>query len=219
MHAWSWQAAPARGVPIVLLLSSLLTVSASPAQEAEGTIESPTEVVRETVDDVIRILQDLKLKQAGQEASSRRRLEETISKRFDYEEMSKRTLASQWGRLNDQERGEFVGLFKAFLSDRYAGRIRDYAGEKVEFLGERREGQYAEVRSKFVSAKAVYPIDYRLINKNGQWFAYDIVADGISLVKNYRSQFEKIIRTSSYQELVARLRDRSVSDERRDKPS
>lgn len=207
-------------IAAVLIASlSLAAPHAVCSVDAQEKTESPMETVRETVTQILRILDDPGLKDEAQQASRRRLLEETISKRFDYEEMSKRALASHWGRLNDQERGEFVRLFKAFLSDRYAGRIRDYAGEKVEFLGERREGQYAEVRSKFVSTKTVYPIDYRLINKNGQWFAYDIIADGISLVKNYRSQFEKIIRTSSYQELVARLRDRSVPDERKGKPS
>ncbi|BFU94818.1 MAG: hypothetical protein NTNFB02_15400 [Nitrospira sp.] len=87
------------------------------------------------------------------------------------------------------------------------------------YLGERLEGQYAEVRTKFISSKTEYPLDYRLINREGRWYAYDIIADGISLVKNYRSQFEKILRTGSYQDLIARLRDRSVPDERKGKPS
>ncbi len=175
--------------------------------------ESPTEVVRKTLTEVLRILADPKLKDPSQSTSRRRMLEEVISSRFDYREMSKRTLASQWNRLSEAERAEFVELFKTFLSDRYGSRIDEYSGEKVEYLSERREGPYAEVRTKLVSSKTQYPMDYRLINKAGKWYAYDIVADGISLVKNYRSQFERIIRADSYQELVKRLRDRTVPED------
>jgi phospholipid transport system substrate-binding protein len=110
-----------------------------------------------------------------------------------------------------------VKLFKGFLSDRYGNRIQNYSGEQVQYLGERREGQYAEVRTKLVSNKTEIPMDYRLVNKSGRWYAYDIVVDGISLVKNYRSQFEKIIRSSSYQELTARLRNRTAGGDLKEK--
>ena len=201
---------------------SVCVVAASLAAPFSGTpssgaiqngSESPTEVVRATLTEVLRILADPKLKDPAQSASRRRMLEEVISSRFDYREMSKRTLASQWNRLSEAERAEFVELFKTFLSDRYGSRIDEYSGEKVEYLGERLEGQYAEVRTKLVSSKTQFPMDYRLINKSGKWYAYDIVADGISLVKNYRSQFERIIRADSYQQLVKRLRDRTVTDD------
>src|SRR5262249_20809600 len=155
---------------LLLVVSNAMRLSA-----AADKTESPTDVVRGTVSEVLRILGDAKLKDAGQQATRRRLLEETISKRFDYQEMSKRTLASQWSKLTDKERTEFVDLFKAFLSDRYAGRIQEYSGEKVEYLNERQEGQYAEVRTKLVSSKVEYPMDYRLINKGGRWYAYDVV--------------------------------------------
>jgi phospholipid transport system substrate-binding protein len=130
-----------------------------------------------------------------------------------YAEMSKRTLGAQWRRLTPEQQQEFVDLFKGFLSDRYAGRIEDYSGEQVEYLNERLEGRYAEVRTRLVSHKVVIPMDYRLINKGGRWYAYDIVAEGVSLVKNYRSQFEKIIRSQSYEDLLKRLQNRSMAEE------
>jgi phospholipid transport system substrate-binding protein len=160
----------------------------------QGT-ESPTEVVRATLNEVFRI----------------------IARRFDYAEMSKRTLTSQWNRLTKEQRSEFVDLFKSFLSDRYAGKIEGYSGEKVQYLNERLEGRYAEVRTKLMSDKVEIPMDYRLINKEGHWYAYDIIADGVSLVKNYRSQFDKIMRTDSYEELVTRLRNRTVVEEKKSK--
>lgn len=176
--------------------------------------ETPTEVVRATLSEVFRILEDPRLKDPSETAARRKLLEDVIGSRFDYAEMSKRTLGLQWTKLSEAQQKEFVGLFKAFLSDRYAGKIEGYSGEQVEYLNERLQGQYAEVRTKLVSNKVEIPMDYRLINKSGRWYAYDIIADGVSLVKNYRSQFEKIIRSDTYEELVRRLRDRSVPEEK-----
>lgn len=173
--------------------------------------ESPTEVVRTTINRVIQILEDSRLKSPDQRLTRRGKLETVISERFDYAEMSKRTLAAQWRSLTEDEREEFIELFKAFLSDHYAEKIEGYAGEKVAYLEERTEGPYAEVRTRLVSDKLNIPMDYRLIKKDGDWYAYDIIVDGVSLVRNYRSQFVSIIRSSSYQELVRRLKERSDS--------
>lgn len=177
--------------------------------------ESPTEVVRTTINEVIRILNDDSLKSSAKLLPRRRLLEQVIAQRFDYAEMSKRALAANWTPLTNEQRDEFVDLFKGFLSDRYASKIEGYSGEQVEYLGERLEGQYAEVRTKLRSSKVEIPMDYRLINKGGRWYAYDIVVDGISLVKNYRSQFDKIIRSGSYEVLVRRLQNRTVGEEKK----
>jgi phospholipid transport system substrate-binding protein len=176
--------------------------------------ESPTEAVRGTINQVIQILENNELKKPTKAQERRKNLEHVIATRFDYAEMSKRTLATQWRSLSPQERDDFVDIFKGFLSDRYAEKIEGYAGEQVEYLSERTEGQYAEVRTKLVSQKVNVPVDYRLIKKDETWHAYDIVADGISLVKNYRSQFTKILHDSSYPELVRRLRDRAIGEEK-----
>ncbi|MEC4890238.1 MAG: ABC transporter substrate-binding protein [Nitrospira sp.] len=179
--------------------------------------EAPTEVVRTTLSEVFHILEDPKLKDPAKLMPRRHLLEDVIAARFDYAEMSKRALAAHWTPLTNDQRAEFVELFKAFLSDRYAGKIEGYSGEQVEYLSERLEGEYAEVRTKLVSTKVEIPMDYRLINKAGRWYAYDIIADGVSLVKNYRSQFDKIIRSDSYEELVTRLRNRAVGEEKKEK--
>lgn len=177
--------------------------------------EVPTAVVRATLTEVFRILEDPTLKDPAKLMPRRHLLEDVIATRFDYAEMSKRVLAAHWTPLTNDQRAEFVKLFKAFLSDRYAGKIEGYSGEQVEYLSERIEGQHAEVRTKLVSSKVDIPMDYRLINKAGRWYAYDIIADGVSLVKNYRSQFDKIIRSDSYEELVTRLRNRTVAEEKK----
>lgn len=174
--------------------------------------ESPTDAVRGTVSQVIHILEDPALKDPAKLLPRRRMLEEVIATRFDYAEMSKRTLAAYWVSLTAAERTEFVEVFKKFLSDRYAEKIEGYSGQQVVYLSERIQGAYAEVRTELRSEKTVIPMDYRLILREGQWHAYDIVADGVSLVRNYRSQFEAIIRADSYQELVRRLQQRTVGE-------
>jgi len=175
--------------------------------------ESPSDAVRGTVDRVIRILEDPALKDPAKRMARRRMLEEVVASRFDYAEMSKRALAVYWSPLTPAEQTEFVAVFQAFLSDRYAERIEGYSGQQVVYLSERMEGSYAEVRTELRSAKTTIPLDYRLILMEGRWHAYDIIADGVSLVKNYRSQFKKVISDSSYQELVRKLRERTLEDE------
>ena len=197
---------------LFLILSAIPHASWASSQPAE----SPTEVVRATLTEVFRILEDPKLKSPDKLMARRRLLEQVIGERFDYAEMSKRALAANWTPLSNDQRVEFVELFKAFLSDRYAGKIEGYSGERTEYVSERVEGQYAEVRTRLISSKTEIPMDYRMINKTGRWYAYDIIADGVSLVRNYRSQFDKIIHSDSYDELVKRLRDRTVGEEKKE---
>jgi phospholipid transport system substrate-binding protein len=180
--------------------------------------ESPTEAVRGTVTRVISILEDPVLKDPAKLIPRRRMLEKVIAGRFDYAEMSKRALAAYWAPLTEAQRAEFVEVFKSFLSDRYAEKIEGYSGEQVSYLSERIEGTYAEVRTELRSSKVEIPMDYRLFLKEGRWHVYDIIVDGVSLVKNYRSQFQKIIRESSYQELVIRLRERTLPSSAISKP-
>ncbi|MDI3465864.1 MAG: Phospholipid ABC transporter shuttle protein MlaC [Nitrospira sp.] len=181
--------------------------------------ETPMEAVRETITQVLRILDDPSLKNPAKQAQRRHMLEEIAAGRFDYAEMSKRVLGSYWKPLTETQRKEFVEVYKGFLSDRYAGKIEDYSGQKQEvgYLTERIEGSYAEVRTELRSDKTTLPMDYRLLMKDGRWSAYDIIIDGVSLVSNYRSQFQKIIRESSYEELLKKLRERTVTEETKKK--
>ena len=201
-----------RDAVVVILVWSVVFAAAP-----QG-LESPTEAVRVTVSRVLSILEDPVLKDPAKLKPRRRMLEEVIATHFDYAEMSKRTLAVYWPPLTEAQRTEFVELFKRFLSDRYAEKIEGYSGQQVEYLSERIEGTYAEVRTELRSDKITIPMDYRLFLKEGRWHAYDIIVDGVSLVKNYRSQFQKIIRESSYGELVKKLRERTLTEARTTKP-
>jgi phospholipid transport system substrate-binding protein len=168
-----------------------------------------TEAVRQTIDQVLAILEDPELKSPERAAERRAKLEEVIGKRFDYEEMGKRTLAAHWKKMDSSQQEEFVSLFQSFLSYSYAGNIDGYSGQKIEYVKERHKGNFAEVQTKVVSSKGGLPLDYRLLSKNGDYRVYDVVIDGVSLVKNYRGQFARIIKTSSYDGLMEKLRTKA----------
>lgn len=168
-----------------------------------------TEAMKSTIDEVLRIVRDKDLKQPGRADERRQRLEQVVGDRFDYEEMSKRSLGAPWNTLSDKDRQEFVTLFKTLLTNSYADKIESYSGEGVQYINERMEKDYAEVRTKVLTGKVEIPLDYRLLNKGTDWRVYDVVVDGVSLVNNYRGQFSKILRSSSYSDLVDQLRKKS----------
>ena len=173
-------------------------------------VESPTAVIKNTVNEVIRVVTDNELKKPDRAAQRRKLLEETIGQHFSFEEMAKRSLAGHWKDRSDQEHHEFVELFQALLSNTYAGKIENYSGEQVKYLTERLRDSYAEVQTAIVSGKTEISLDYRLLLKDGTWWVYDVVVDGVSLVKNYRVQFDRIIRDSSYTHLVKVLQEKST---------
>jgi phospholipid transport system substrate-binding protein len=170
---------------------------------------APTDAMKATIDEVLRIVRANELKQPNKAEERRQLLERVVEARFDYQEMSRRALGAPWNTLSDQEKQEFVGLFRTLLTNSYADKIETYSGEGVQYLNERTEKDYAEVRTKVLSGKTEIPLDYRLINKVNDWRVYDVVVDGISLVNNYRGQFTKIIKSSSYADLVEQLRKKS----------
>ena len=174
-----------------------------------GYAGAPTDSVKATIDEILRIIQEEELKQPGKAEERRQQLEKVVGARFNYREMSRRSLGAPWKTLSDQEKQEFVDLFRTILTSSYAHKIETYSGESVQYLNERTEKNYAEVRTKVLSGKTKIPLDYRLINKAEEWRVYDVVVDGVSLVNNYRGQFTKIIRASSYSDLVERLREKT----------
>jgi phospholipid transport system substrate-binding protein len=177
---------------------------------AVGAVESgsPTQAVKQTIDEIMAVLNDEEMKKPEHKQERRKKLEEVVAKRFDYEEMGKRTLGKHWKKLNDAQQKEFVNLFQAFLTHSYANNVDGYSGEKIEYLKERLKGNYAEVQTKVISPKVKIPLHYRLLKKNDEWWVYDVVIDGVSLMKNYRSQFKRIMKTSSYEGLLDKLRSK-----------
>jgi phospholipid transport system substrate-binding protein len=189
-----------------LLLVAALAVGLTASPSYAGV---PTDAMKATIDEVLRIVRDKELKQPEKTEERRHLLEKVVTARFDYAEMSRRALGAPWNQLTDQQKQEFVDLFRTLLTNSYADKIETYSGEGVQYLNERTEKEYAEVRTKVLSGKTEIPLDYRLINKADDWRVYDVVVDGVSLVNNYRGQFTKILRASSYSDLVDQLRKKS----------
>ena len=198
---WSWGKI-ASGAVCALALFGWVAVQSAVAGGA-------TEAMKGTIDDVLKIIQDKELKQSPRAEERRQRLEKAVGDRFDYQEMSSRALGAPWKTLADKDRQEFVGLFRTLLTNSYADKIETYSGEGVQYINERTEKDYAEVRTKVLTGKTEIPLDYRLLNKGVEWRVYDVVVDGVSLVNNYRGQFSKILRDSSYADLVDQLRKKS----------
>jgi len=170
---------------------------------------SATDAIKGTIDRVLEVLQQKELQSEDKKSERLTRLIKVIGKRFDYEEMGKRTISREWKDLNPQQQKEFVALFQRFLTKSYASNVDSYSGEKVEYLKERTKGSFAEVQTKVISPKSRVPIDYRLLNKNQEWRVYDVIIDGVSLMKNYRGQFSRILKTSSFDGLLEKLRTKA----------
>lgn len=200
-----------RGVTIKILTLTLLLSLAGMVELALAG-GPPTNAVKITVDEVIRLLADPALKAPGQKQRRRQLIKQAVDRRFDYEEMAKRSLPN-WKRLSAAQRREFVDLFSTLLENSYAEKFERFSGEKVKFLGESRDGNRAEVRTVLVRKNDRMPINYRLLDKS-QWLVYDVVIEGVSLVNNYRSQFTRVISESSYGDLVRRLKTK-VDEQRR----
>jgi len=183
-----------------------LVLAVGVAPMAAGTA---TAAIKNTIKQMFVILNDEELKAPGRAEERRQQLEKVIGNRIAYDEMARRSLGPQWAQLNEEERQEFVRLYAQLLRDTYSSRFDRYSDEKVEFLQETLQGDYAEVRTRLTSSKFNLDVDYRMLQRAGDWRVYDIDVDGISLVHSYREQFTKIIRTYSYEELVSKLRQKT----------
>ncbi len=175
--------------------------------------DTPTQQVRQTVDKVLDILRNKELKRPEKTKERRTVIRRTISERFDFEEMAKRSLALHWRKRTPEEKKEFVSLYTDLLERSYIKKIESYTDEKILYLNEKINGEYAEVDTKIVTKRNVeIPIEYRLLKKDGKWEVYDVIIEGVSLVNNYRTQFNKIIRTDSYEELVKRMKNKQEEE-------
>jgi len=175
---------------------------------ASQAFATPTDVVRKTVDEVVRIVSDKDMKK--NEQKRRQALKKTISLIFDYGEMAKRSMGKHWNQRSESEKRQFTDLFATLLENSYAGKIESYNNEKIVYIKDEQDGDHAEVRSKVVTAKRdEFTLDYRLTNRNGKWMVYDVVIEGVSLVSNYRTQFNRIISANGYSELVKKLQNKS----------
>jgi phospholipid transport system substrate-binding protein len=191
-------------------ISFLAFLLSCPVFALPASAGAPTDQVRGTVDNIAAILKNSALKTEAKRSERREQLRRAIFSRFDFTEMAKRSLGSQWRRLSPQEQEEFTRLFTDLLERAYIDQIEAYNDEKFVYVKETIDQDFAEVQSRIVTAKGEYSLNYRLQNAGGEWKVYDVVVENISLVNNYRSQFSRIIANQSYEELLRRMRDRHI---------
>ena len=169
----------------------------------------PTVQMKQTIDSVLSILKNKELKKSEKTKERRAAIRKVIGDRFDFEEMAKRSLALHWRDRSEEERKDFVALFTDLIERSYIERIEKYENEPVHYTDEMIDSAYAVVKTKVITKENVeIPIDYKLLQKWDRWLVYDVVIEGVSLVNNYRTQFNKIIRTSSYEELVKKINNK-----------
>ena len=170
----------------------------------------PLDLVKSAAEGAIAVLKDPKFKSPEQKKERVDRLKEIINPIFDYNEMARRSLGAHWRRRSPAEQEEFIRLFRTFLEKIYSDKIDFYDGQKVMFGRETIEREYAQVESTMINSKGEEnSVVYRLKRTDGKWKVYDAVVENISIVNNYRSQFDRVISKSSYEELKKMLREKA----------
>lgn len=192
-----------------LLAAVVTTVVAAPAAAARAS--TPTEQLRVQIDQVIKVLEDGELRKAGRATERRAAIRRIAGEIFDFTEMTRRSLGPHWQTRTPAEREEITRLFADLLERSYISKIERYSGEKIVYLGDSVDGDYATVRAKLLTRQGMeIPLDYRMLRRGERWFVYDVSIEGVSLVANYRAQFNKIIQASGYTGLVQKLREKQA---------
>jgi phospholipid transport system substrate-binding protein len=195
---------------IALAAAAMLSLLAGAPASA-----GPTDQLREYTDQVIKILDDPALARGDRRAAVRKIAHEA----FDVTEAARRVLARHWQARTPAERDEFTQLFADLLERTYIARLDEYGGERIRYVGESIDGELATVRARIVTRAGIeVPVESRMVRRGERWLIYDVLIENVSLVANYRSQFDRIVRSSSYEELVRRLkqkRDEFLNDQAR----
>lgn len=191
-----------------------VTAAAMLTAGAPAWAGAPSEQLKARIDRVLKLLTDPELRQETRAPERRAAIRKVAEETFDFREISQRSLARHWHSRTPAERDEFVQLFADLLERSYVGQIEQYSGgEKIQYAAESLDGDQALVRTKIVTRQGTeVPVDYRLHRVGGRWLVYDVSIEGISLVSNYRTQFDRVIRASSYKQLAEKLR--AKKDER-----
>jgi len=167
----------------------------------------PTVQIKSTVDQVIQTLSNPTLQGEGKKQERRKRLREAIFARFDFQEMAQRSLGPHWQRRSANERSEFMKVFSDLLEKSYVDKVESYNNEKFIYTNEKINGTYAEVDSKLQTSKGEeFVISYKLHRVGEDWRVYDLVIENVSLVNNYRSQFNRVLSNSNYDDLISKLK-------------
>jgi len=185
---------------LILLVTVLVLGLASDAWAGP-----PTDQLRTYTDQVLKVLQNPALSLPERREAVKHLAEDV----FDVSETAKRALGQHWLQRTPAERAEFVKLFANLLEQTYIARIGEFGGEKLTYVSEQIDADRAIVRARITTLKGTeVPVESRLLLNENRWLIYDILVENLSLISNYRSQFDRVIRTTSYEELVKRLKTR-----------
>ena len=182
----------------------------------------PTDQLRGNVERVLKLVGDAGPKAPDRAKDRRAQVRRIAEDFFAFDETAKRALGRHWQARTPAEQKEFIAVFSDLLERSYLTKIELYGGEKIQYVGEMAESDQATVKTKIVTkGESEIPVDYRMLRRGEKWLVYDVVIEGVSLISNYRTQFNKIIQTSSYQELVKKIKskDSELADETKAKKS
>jgi phospholipid transport system substrate-binding protein len=186
-----------------LVVSFLLII---PPQVHAGM---PLDTVKKHVNNVLEVLRDPALKGDAHKQTKEKKIEDISNEMFDYTALSRLTLSRNWKKFNAEQQKEFIKLYRDILEEAYMDRIMAYTNEKVVFAKETMISEKkAEVQTKIITKSADIPIAYRVYLKDGQWKVYDVIIEGISLIKNYRTQFRDILAKNPPEEVLRILREK-----------
>ncbi|MDF1577597.1 MAG: ABC transporter substrate-binding protein [Desulfobulbales bacterium] len=193
---------------------SILLVPSGQATAAASI--TPLEQIRETVGSILTVMQDKELSGPERRGERRERIMALVQHRFDFAEMSQRTLGRDWKNRTDAEKKEFQHLFAELLKNTYIGRVDAHSDEKIEYARElfsQNDPYRARVYTNIIKNGRGIPINYSLVKKGDEWFVYDVIIEGVSLVRNYRNEFGRILGQEDFAGLVKRMREKIESNE------
>ena len=185
-------------LPGFLMLVAMLLANTAIAEA------TPTDDVRSSVEAVIALLKDDQLNRE----TRRDRMREVIDRRFDFRAMSQRTLATNWKKASDAEKEKFTELFAELIQNSYVSKIEAYTNETVEYPNEKKNGRKAVVDTLIVTSSADIPVNYKVYLKDGSWLVYDVIIEGVSLISNYRSSYQEIVKKDGFDGLLAKMEEK-----------
>ena len=191
----------------IVVLAGLVVWGPAPARAG-----APTDQLKASVEQIIKVLEDPALRAEARSQERRAAIRKEAEGVFDFTETAKRALGRHWQGLAEKDRQEFTSLFTDLIERAYISKIERYSGERIAYAGEAMDGGLATVRTRFVTKQGTeVPVDYRMQQRGDRWLVYDVSVEGVSLINNYRTQFDKIIQTSSYAELVRKMKAAELS--------
>lgn len=192
-----------KSAPVILLL--VLALFFHSGRSWSATVSDPMERLRASVDRILQILQTEELRKPGKEKERRQRILEVVEHMFDFRDMARSSLGQTWHSISTAEQDKFVDLFRQLIEERYIGKIDAYENQKVVYGKELVKGDKALIYTDIIDKDLKIPIVYRLEAKNGRWLINDLKIENVSLIANYRRDFDSILRKERFDGLVEKI--------------